>query len=70
MPACHHAPRKFCRKHDKCNQSLPLGGREETRYRGRIRRGQFTCTLLAHLRKLLIINGAGEGNRTHAGHFR
>jgi hypothetical protein len=25
---------------------------------------QFTCTLLAHLRKSFIINGAGEGNRT------
>ena len=24
----------------------------------------FTCTLLAHLRKCLILNGAGEGNRT------
>ena len=24
----------------------------------------ITCTLLAHLRKCLIINGAGEGNRT------
>src|ERR1035441_9733531 len=27
-------------------------------------RGQTTCTLLAHLRKCLIMNGAGEGNRT------
>src|SRR5258708_5062560 len=26
--------------------------------------GQFTCTLLAHLRKCLISSGAGEGNRT------
>jgi hypothetical protein len=26
--------------------------------------GGFTCTLLALLRKALIINGAGEGNRT------
>jgi hypothetical protein len=25
---------------------------------------QLACTLLAHLHKSLIINGAGEGNRT------
>jgi hypothetical protein len=29
-----------------------------------VKNSQFTCTLLALLRKSLIINGAGEGNRT------
>lgn len=29
-----------------------------------ILRGEFTCTLLALLRKWLIMNGAGEENRT------